>query len=485
MRVLSMFAERGRGLLSLLAFCAYCLSLSAQEIPVQEYTSRELQEDWDELVELVLAVHPRATAFTDSAALYQEANRYREMLHDGLSTEQFHVLVRQWIRQIGCGHTVARPGLDWYAAQKADSKLLPMEVYIQQDRIYIKSVYDTDSILVPGMEVIGINGHAAEEILSAMYAIHPRDGYSASAAAAVSERLFRTYYLFLYGRSDEYMVTCIGKTSMTVSSSLKGGDKPEEAVQPTDSLAKVILDADGIATLYLPAERTDIAVMDIDAFGFKHWKRFYRSSFSYLEEQQINKLVIDLRNNGGGYFPNGNYLLRYLMPEDFDFTFSRPDRKLPGHPDLTMKFSSRMTMRLFGLMPDHDKTDPWRDHRIGYSVKKKDHFDGQVWVLTNGNSFSLSSYVASELQHKAGARTAGEETGGADIGSNAVLMTDLTLPHTGIRIAIPVYFLEHQVMPDETGRGVMPDLLLSRDIRKEIDGNDSVLEGLLIRLQEK
>ena len=31
----------------------------------------------------------------------------------------------------------------------------------------------------------------------------------------------------------------------------------------------------------------------------------------------------------------------------------------------------------------------------------------------------------------------------------------------------------------------MPDLLLSRDIRKEIDGNDSVLEGLLIRLQEK
>ncbi|HQU40424.1 MAG TPA: hypothetical protein PLI89_11185, partial [Chitinophagales bacterium] len=80
-----MFAERGRGLLSLLAFCAYCLSLSAQEIPVQEYTIRELQEDWDEMVELVLAVHPRATAFTDSAALYQEANRYREMLHDGLS----------------------------------------------------------------------------------------------------------------------------------------------------------------------------------------------------------------------------------------------------------------------------------------------------------------------------------------------------------------------------------------------------------------
>ena len=22
----------------------------------------------------------------------------------------------------------------------------------------------------------------------------------------------------------------------------------------------------------------------------------------------------------------GNYLLRYLMPEDFDFTFSRPDK---------------------------------------------------------------------------------------------------------------------------------------------------------------
>ena len=97
-----------------------------------------------------------------------------------------------------------------------------------------------------------------------------------------------------------------------------------------------------------------------------------------------------------------------------------------------------MTMRLFGLMPDHDKTDPWRDHHIGYSVKRKIILTGRSGCSWR-NSFSSAVMWLLNYSIKAGARTAGEETGGADIGSNAVLMTDLPLPHTGIRIAIPVF----------------------------------------------
>ena len=66
-------------------------------------------------------------------------------------------------------------------------------------------------------------------------------------------------------------------------------------------------------------------------------------------------------------------------------------------------------------------------------IKKKNHFDGKVIVLTDGATFSMGSLVAAKLKYNRDATIIGIETGGTEEGSNAVLTGQLSLPNSGIR----------------------------------------------------
>jgi C-terminal processing protease CtpA/Prc len=89
--------------------------------------------------------------------------------------------------------------------------------------------------------------------------------------------------------------------------------------------------------------------------------------------------------------------------------------------------------------------------------KKRNAFKGQVYVLVNGKSFSMSSVVATYLKYKSNATIIGEETGGNIAGSNAVLSGHITLPNSKIRVFIPMYHLYYKVNVENKGRGLMPD----------------------------
>jgi C-terminal processing protease CtpA/Prc len=71
--------------------------------------------------------------------------------------------------------------------------------------------------------------------------------------------------------------------------------------------------------------------------------------------------------------------------------------------------------------------------------------------VTDGGSFSMSSYVAAKLQHQTGAVLIGSETGGGEAGSNAILTYNLTLPETKIRVNLPYYVINHDVNPTPSG----------------------------------
>ena len=63
------------------------------------------------------------------------------------------------------------------------------------------------------------------------------------------------------------------------------------------------------------------------SYDTRKFKKTYKAIFKEIDEAGVDHLVIDLRGNGGGYFPNGNYFLRYLMREKFSYHFYESDRK--------------------------------------------------------------------------------------------------------------------------------------------------------------
>ena len=443
----------------------------------------ELIADWSHMVNTVFSIHPKTTILSNKETLQKRADSLAYLITDSMALESFHILVRKWLTEIGCGHLTSAPPLEWYTRQRTLNRYIPFEVYVDNDQLFIKAVSDSTGTIRQGMEILSINQMSSARILNDMRAIQVRDGRSTTGVDYYVEALFRTYFIFLYGNCDRYTIEFMDANQNTRIATLEPAARLAPAGKLTIPEMQNIRTADSIADLHYPVEHSDIAILSIDAFGFKHYKAFYRRSFRQIRKDSIQHLIIDLRGNGGGYFPNGNTLLRYLMPEDFAFHFSKPNSEAPDNPYVEMGFLSKMTRVLFNIIPDADKSDPARNYRIPYARKGRSAYRNALYVLTDGGTFSMSSYVAAELDAHTNAYIVGEETGGGAAGSQAVLMYTYTMPETNIRLFIPAYYLDHKISDLPYARGVLPGIPLKRNIDAEIRGEDQTMMKLIELIQ--
>jgi C-terminal processing protease CtpA/Prc len=104
-------------------------------------------------------------------------------------------------------------------------------------------------------------------------------------------------------------------------------------------------------------------------------------------------------------------------------------------------------------------------------------YQGNLYVLINGTSFSTTSECLSMIHYKTNAVFIGEESGGGYYGDNGGAISEMTLPNTGIRISIPLIKYEMAVKDYKyKDRGVIPDYNVTPTVKEKITGKDAELE---------
>jgi C-terminal processing protease CtpA/Prc len=92
------------------------------------------------------------------------------------------------------------------------------------------------------------------------------------------------------------------------------------------------------------------------------------------------------------------------------------------------------------------------------TTPKANSFTGKVYFLIDGETFSAAADFAALAKELKLGVFIGEETGGAAEGNTSNGEILLTLPHSGIRIGIPLFRITNAVsFPHSSGRGVIPD----------------------------
>jgi C-terminal processing protease CtpA/Prc len=116
----------------------------------------------------------------------------------------------------------------------------------------------------------------------------------------------------------------------------------------------------------------------------------------------------------------------------------------------------------------------WERHT--FRPKRKNHFDGNVYILTNGLTFSASSLFCSDLKGQKNIKLVGEETGGGWYGNSGIMIPNITLPHTKLKVRLPVFRLvQYQHIPFK-GTGVIPDIYVGPNWRDILNGVDTKME---------
>lgn len=91
-------------------------------------------------------------------------------------------------------------------------------------------------------------------------------------------------------------------------------------------------------------------------------------------------------------------------------------------------------------------------------LAKEYHFDGNLYVLIDGATFSSGALFTAALKsQRKNVKFIGRETAGSEEGCNGMVMQELTLPNTKIRIDFPWMRVESVALNSIRGRGIMPD----------------------------
>ncbi|MFN8353021.1 MAG: S41 family peptidase [Spirosomataceae bacterium] len=443
--------------------CMFTFSLHAQKPSI---TPEQRREDLSYMNKYLKKFHPAYHSYTPQPRMDAFYDSLKNACSITTTNLDFLAMIRQAVGKVGCGHM----GVQGTNKQTQAPALCPVEVWVLGRRVYVQS---QDSLWNKGDEILSVNGQQVGELIPKMESLAFSDGYNTTHRTYVAEHNFAVFLYILLQKPDTYVFSIRNKAGDTTTINVAAKVlKPTPSKNPTKDTTRRVIQGNNVA-LYTTDFDSTTMLLDIDQFFGKHNARTYRDVFGYLKDHKIQNLILDLRNNGGGSIFKGNALLSYLLDEPIrGFTFGRKPNLMMLNPRIKAGFFERITPLLFMLNPLQFPNKYGWNHIFPFFKKKKNHFDGKLFVLTNGGTFSMASFVASHLKYRKNATVVGEETGGSEYGSRGMAGSSIILPHSRLRVNFNSYQITHHLGIKDSDHGVMPDYPTPYQIEDKLSNID-------------
>lgn len=120
------------------------------------------------------------------------------------------------------------------------------------------------------------------------------------------------------------------------------------------------------------------------------------------------------------------------------------------------------------------------DENEAFMIPNKKRFEGKVYVLIGGRTFSAGASFALFCKNE-GIALVGEETGGGYYTQTGGYPIIYTLPHSKIKVLVP-FVKVNRFVKDKTlekGRGILPDEEVRLTVQALIEGRDNQLDDVL------
>jgi C-terminal processing protease CtpA/Prc len=378
-----------------------------------------------------------------------------------------------------------KPTEEWLINVKAEASYLPFDVIKTNDKYYINRTIDKPFEFSSGTEILCINDIPIAQIWDSASNIIERDGYITTLVDQKISNSFRTYFYFLYAKQEKFEIRYknnIGELLDTKVLATKEKLSPRSNMKLPENIT---VQQKNSWSIFGVDNKNKVAYLKINHFADrKEYKDYYSNVFEFLKNNlEYKDLIIDLRGNSGGYFKNGDELLKYLLTDKrFYFKFYREKRDWNKNKHVSLGFQNTLTKLGFSLKPDKFKYENKRTYSFDYEPYHKKSYNGRLHIIIDGETFSQASLVASSLKD-INAAFYGEESGGTANGNNAMLMYSLVLPNSKIRVSIPYYRIETK-NPENypLGRGVLPDFELKSSINMLLENDKDKLLGDTIEI---
>jgi hypothetical protein len=407
----------------------------AQDLdPGRKFGPAALQQDYKVFRDTLRALHGGLYRYKSKQQMDALFAQDEAKLTDSLNFREFFGLVAHTASSIEDGHTNVRipVALQHFLSDKA--LLFPVQLRFFDTKAYV--ICDTHDFPA-ATEIISINNVSVNTIRKKLFTYMTSDGAIETEKywkINQADNKFFWMYDMIYGPQRQFDVVyrIAGKTEHKVVNAVPlaqvGCMRPNPKYNDTTLLKTIVKDVIGIMTV-------KTFYNDFLKGGQRQFTGFLDSSFNALNAQHIDKLIIDIRSNGGGNDGNSALLVSYFIDHPFPF------------------YRSLTSTRKVFTVKDHSG--------LGIQQPNKIQFPGKVVILTNGKSFSAAADFAAFMRSNNRAQFVGEETGGGYEGNTSGPRQEIFLPNTGIEVDVPENMYVNDVKtPKLHGRGTIPDYII-------------------------
>jgi C-terminal processing protease CtpA/Prc len=435
---------------------------------VRMFSHDELQQDMDSLYHWLNSSHPSLYFSISKEAADKKWKDARAKIPSAMSRTDFMKLVVPLTTQYRDGHTALY--LDPWSDdiknyERNGGKIFPAHVHIRDGRLWI--LHHSQGQLLPGDEVLSINGKPVKTIITTMLPYWPGDGLRNN--EHVTSRFFgiTLWYLYQWGNELSLEIRRNGRLQKMTIPGLRDAtvQKERSALKPEWRLH-----------IY---EEEKLAVLESNSYNStRAAAAFLDSAFTVIKQKGIQHVALDLRDNEGGNSSIGDMVLSYVTKKKFaPFAVKRILRNIPlarlEDNDWIRSMQDRAAKEWTadGAYYRHDL----KPHLPDTLKKPELFFNGKFYLLTSGTTYSSAHMTAIEVNCFGLGLIIGEPTGERMNLSGE--MMGMVLPNTKLPGACAGAAYE---TPCGDGKqvGVKPDILVPFSAKDMSEGKDTVIEYL-------
>lgn len=337
---------------------------------------------------------------------------------------------------------------------------LPISVKFISNQLYVWEDYSNEQLLNRGDKIISVNGKPTAEIIKALQKITPSDGDILTYSNKNIEIGFPWLYYLYIEQSNTFRFEYLRQNEAIKTADIHALLKSDQISNFKKYCANSVNEQETELNAFYELQlKEQYALLKLPSFDYRLVNRYkvksekmYKSIFKELTDKRVHHLVVDLRDNTGGRNEFADDMVPFILKPNNITSFLK-------------------------------KTTSWEGKEKTYKMPKASEyaFQGVIYVLVNGKTYSAGSSLARFLKEYSDAIIIGQETGTRYEGFAAGSIHSVVLPNSKLRIGIPRYhiFYPESEKQKTRSRGVLPDYEVVYSFENIENGKDLHLEKAL------
>ncbi|MFM2327349.1 MAG: hypothetical protein RIR31_1551 [Bacteroidota bacterium] len=466
--------------------------------PNKKYPQHELQQDFILLKNILEKKHPALYWYSSKDSMDMYFAQYFNAIEDSMTEQQFGwKIIAPLTDKIHCGHTsfgMSKAYNKWVSHKLIPSFPLFMKVW--NDTMAVTgNLNRKDSVLKRGTLITGINGLNNIALTQTMFNYMTEDGNANNVNYLRLSNNFPYYHRNIFGLSKEYTVTYLNALGNEQTIKLPLFDPPKDSgkknsIIPLIKKSKRETKKQQLQNIRMLAIDTanNTAIITLNTFSTGKLRKFFRQTFRYIKQSDINNVVLDIRSNGGGKINLSTLLTKYVTRVPFkvaDSSYAVAKSLQPYSKYIKGKFLNNIGLFFLTKKRKDGLYHFGMWERKLYRPKTKNHFGGDLYVLINGQTFSASTLFCNAVKGQSKITLVGEEAGGGWHGNSGILIPDITLPYTHLRVRLPLFKIVQYNHVPKNGSGVMPDIYIGTSYEALVKGFDKKMQVVMEMIKKK